>query len=145
MNWGNGIAIFLTVFVLFILGLVYMTTRSTAELQAEDYYKQEIEYQDRIDAFGLGDAYAEGLALTWEQDQMVMRTEDATAQILDGGKVTFTRPNDSRLDRSFTLDFNAGIARFSGEEFTQGVYDILIEASGPDGPIAIEKDIHIKR
>ncbi len=44
MNWGQGIAIFLTVFVLFILGLIYKTTQSTFDLEVEDYYAQEIGY-----------------------------------------------------------------------------------------------------
>jgi len=52
INWGTGIVIAFVLFISFILGLVIiMCTDDTYEydLVAKDYYKDELEYQQRID------------------------------------------------------------------------------------------------
>ncbi len=49
-NWGWGITGVYLVFVIGIMYLVWRTTREQQDLVTEDYYAQEIKYQDRIDA-----------------------------------------------------------------------------------------------
>ena len=127
MNWGNGIAIFLTVFVLFILGLVYMTTRSTFDLEAEDYYAQEISYQDRIDALSAGSEYKGLLHVESAADNVRVLVDPELASVFGQGKIYFYRPNDSSLDRKFDLVIENGVATFSKDEFHRGNYEVRIE------------------
>ena len=50
MNWGNKIAIAYSSFVIFMVILVISCVKQNGIfLVSEDYYKQEIQYQDRID------------------------------------------------------------------------------------------------
>lgn len=49
MNFGKGITIFIILFVSFILTLVFMTFKVDVPLVAEDYYQQELDYQNVID------------------------------------------------------------------------------------------------
>jgi hypothetical protein len=127
MNWGKGIAIFLTIFVLFILGMVYMTTRSTFDLEAEDYYAQEISYQDRIDALALGSDYKEFFHVESATDNVVISLDKELADVMKDGKVSFYRPNDSSLDRSFDLLIENGVSVFSKEGFVRGKYEVRVE------------------
>lgn len=48
MNWGKGIAIFLVLFIGFILTLAIILMQANTDLVGEDYYKKEIAYEDEI-------------------------------------------------------------------------------------------------
>ena len=50
MNWGKGIAIFIVCFMFFLGALVYASFQIKVPLVSEDYYEQEINYQEKINA-----------------------------------------------------------------------------------------------
>lgn len=127
MNWGNGIAIFLTVFVLSMLGLVYLTTRSAVDLEAEDYYAQEILYQDRIDALSAGTKYVNQLIVESQETTIQVRVIGELAEAFEDGRVFFYRPNDAKLDRKFELDVIEGVKNFPKDEFVRGKYEVRVE------------------
>ncbi len=127
MNWGKGIAIFLTIFVLFILGLIYKTTQSTFDLEADDYYAQEISYQDRIDALKAGNDYKDAILVESTADQILVTMIEGQVKTFEKGSITFYRPNDSSLDRNYVLPFDDATLHFSGSEFVKGKYEVRIE------------------
>jgi hypothetical protein len=49
MGWGTRIALFYGSFVALMLFMVYMAFQQDFDLVADDYYEQEIAYQERID------------------------------------------------------------------------------------------------
>lgn len=50
MNWGHGIVLAIIGFVAIIMTMVVISIRMTGiELVTEDYYAEEIKYQDQID------------------------------------------------------------------------------------------------
>ncbi len=50
MNWGIGIAIVYILFVLGMLTLVFKSRSQKIDLVTENYYQQELAYQEEIDA-----------------------------------------------------------------------------------------------
>lgn len=50
MNWGNRIALVITLFVTGILVMVFKAGTFNTDLVATDYYEQELQYQKIIDA-----------------------------------------------------------------------------------------------
>lgn len=50
MNWGNRIALVITLFVTGILIMVFKAGTFNTDLVATDYYEQELQYQKIIDA-----------------------------------------------------------------------------------------------
>ncbi len=50
MNWGNKIALVITLFVSGILFMVFKAGTYNTDLVATDYYEQELQYQKVIDA-----------------------------------------------------------------------------------------------
>lgn len=50
MNWGNKIAVLYIGFIIMIGFLVYKSTLQNTDLVSDDYYKNEIAYQQIIDA-----------------------------------------------------------------------------------------------
>ena len=49
MNWGKGIFIFYSLFVVAILSVVYFAFTQEVNLVSEDYYQQEIAYESQIE------------------------------------------------------------------------------------------------
>ena len=49
MNWGHKITLVFIVFAIAILGMVYVASQQTNELQDENYYEKELVYQTVID------------------------------------------------------------------------------------------------
>ena len=49
MNWGNSIILTFVLFASFVIYLVVQTFRASTDLVAEDYYAQEINYQQKIE------------------------------------------------------------------------------------------------
>lgn len=45
-NWGHGIVLLMIGFVVFIATLVYGTFQERVDLSSEDYYQQEVDYDD---------------------------------------------------------------------------------------------------
>lgn len=50
MNWGNKLITVFIAFAALILTLVYMAANTRFDLVTKDYYKEELRYQDKIDA-----------------------------------------------------------------------------------------------
>lgn len=50
MSWGNKLVVAFVLFAVLIGTLVYKSVHSTFDLVSKDYYKDELRYQDKIDA-----------------------------------------------------------------------------------------------
>ncbi len=131
-NWGTGIVIAFTLFISFILYFVIKTsTDSTYEydLVAEDYYKDELEYQQRIDKL----ANAKKL----KQDIQVERTEEGIQLLFPKdfnpkdikGKVSLYRPSNQKLDREIPLSLSNSSLLIPKIVLVGGRWDIHVEWS----------------
>ncbi len=121
MNWGYKITIFFTGFVIFILFMVYKTTTVKSELVAENYYEQEIEYQDKIDKIKNAksldvsiqtEVTNEGVLVTFPQKEV-------------SGELYFFRASDQRLDYKIPIQTDSsGVQLVQREHLMPGFYTI---------------------
>lgn len=134
MSWGKGIAIALTVFILFIATLVTIIIRQKVDLVSEDYYTQEINYQQEIDGINAGNNELE-LSFLKKNDQLVVEVPEKT----NSKNVTFKfyRANDKRLDKTFELE-NSKMLLIPLKELAKGNYAVRAEYE-IDGKIIIQK------
>ena len=49
MSWGRGISIFIILFIITMLGMVWLSMQQNVEMIDTNYYQKEIEYQNVID------------------------------------------------------------------------------------------------
>lgn len=94
MGWGTRIALFYGSFVVFILFLVYMAVMQDFDLVADNYYEQEIAYQERIDQ--ITNAKGDG------QKVIISRGDEgyelSFSEKAEAVKVHFFRPSDDTKD-----------------------------------------------
>lgn len=100
MNWGKGIIIAMAAFIGFILVLAITLMRHKVDLVNEDYYLQEIHYQDEIDAQELGFELSQAQVQVQPPFLSVHIHDDWNTKQVE---LHLTRPNDQRLDKSYTI------------------------------------------
>ncbi len=124
-NWGTKLALWISIFILFILTLVFMSLNYDVGLVEKDYYPKGLEYQKRINA--IENARQLNADFKVEQDN-----ESVTIQlpniIVDEGNITFFRPSDTSYDRVYKLvTSNSSKITIPKNDFIQGKYILKFE------------------
>jgi hypothetical protein len=121
-NWGTGIILVYSGFVVFMLGMVYMCTRQHFDLVTPDYYEEELAFQQVING-------KENENLLDKSTQVVVGTQSITVTLPmektdAGGTVIFYKPDNSKYD--FSLPLN-GLSELTVpiEKFQTGMYKVI--------------------
>ncbi len=108
MNWGWKIAIAYSLFVVMMLSLVVVANRQKIDLVSQDYYAQEIKYQQRIDARGNSKALAESLQFEWLAAESRLLVNFPGSVQAASGTLHLYRPSDASQDKTFPMTFSGG-------------------------------------
>lgn len=96
MDWGKGIVIVIAVFVMLMAGLVTICVKQDdIHLVTQNYYEEEIKYQDQIDKIINANALDyEVLTYNTQVKRVVMNLPLGSK-----GTLHLFRPSDARLDK----------------------------------------------
>ncbi|AEL28616.1 FixH family protein [Cyclobacterium marinum] len=101
MNWGNGILLLLLVFIGLMVTLVTICVRQDdIHLVTENYYAEEIKYQEHIDRVNNTQAI-EGKVLQYDS---VSKTLQFKLPIGAKGELHLFRPSDARMDKKIQVE-----------------------------------------
>ena len=102
MNWGYRIFFSFVVFMGLIITLVVISMRQDINLVAEDYYKQEIEYQAQIDRLKRTQdlPVQPEIHLVREENKVFISLNQEN---VEQGAVVFYRPSDANRDKLIDL------------------------------------------
>ena len=146
MNWGWKIFILYTGFVLLTLIMVFFTMNQNIFLVADDYYKQEIEYQGQIDKINNARTLAQPLIVNYDsllKILVIIYPKEHVNQGIVGG-IDFFRPSDARLDKYYALaPDSSGRQTFLLQSFNKGRWRIKVQWQSRGVPYYEEKDIDI--
>jgi len=99
-NWGTGIVIAMVLFMVFILQFLYRSfdTKNNHDLVSEDYYKDELYYQQEIDRMNNANQLEQNLTFERVKDGFLF----VFPQDMDASEITgtayFQRPSNKDLD-----------------------------------------------
>ena len=128
-NWGTGIVLAFAAFITFILYFVVLAStdnRANHDLVTEEYYKEELAYQNEIDALTNARDYApqftfvkheNGLAITFPPKMNYKSIE---------GKVSLYRPSNKHLDFDFPISLSSKHLLIPDKRLLDGRWDIKI-------------------
>ena len=131
-NWGTGIAIFYTIFVLFTGFMVYKAFGEDFDLVTEDYYAQEIKFQDKIDSRSRAEALDASLQNIVEGENLkIIFPQQAEALT---GSINCFRPSDETKDFIESFKTETGSHTIPLSKFIKGKYLIKVDwsANGVD-------------
>lgn len=125
-NWGTKIGIAYTVFVLFIIGMVYMAFGEKFDLVTEDYYAKEIAFQEKIDSKNRHAALDTQLKINVEENNLVLYFPHEKGVKING-KINCFRPSDENKD--FVEEVKGSSFKYSIplERFVKGKYTLKVD------------------
>jgi hypothetical protein len=104
MNWGWKIALAYTGFVVMVLAMVVYTMNQDLFLVADDYYKQEIEYQQEIDKMENVAALSDKIRWKKEGTYIFLTFPKEFQNVKTAGNIHFFRPSDANKDKIIDLN-----------------------------------------
>ena len=114
-------------FVLFIATMVSMSISQKVDLVSEDYYEQELQFQDKINLFDRTQALSNQLSWQVQNDKLTL---DFPAQFRGkqtSGKVFFFRPSDAVLDKSMKIQADTlNTKAISIKSLKKGLYKMQV-------------------
>lgn len=102
MNWGKGIVIGMGVFMSFITVLVVILMSQNVDLESEDYYQREINYEQELSAMRNAEQQEKKIKVALSDEYVVVQVPDSVA--FTNVSVYLRRPNNSKDDQFFKLN-----------------------------------------
>ena len=123
MNWGKGIIIAMALFIGFITFLVISLVSHTIDLESEDYYTKEINYEQEITAMENGNKLKSKIEMISQKEFVVVQIPEK--ENLSKIQVIFIRPDNKKLDKSFLVSGTKSYL-IPKTELSKGTYNVEI-------------------
>ncbi len=142
MNWGKGIAIVLICFIGFIGTFVYIAFTKNADLVSEDYYENELSYDQTKMEKSNYIALNSEIKIDKVEEGIVFQFPSEMGE-LKSGSIEFYRPDQKVYDRSFDIELAEGNSQsLDYNNFVEGYYDISVRwEDGNDNAYIFESNI----
>lgn len=106
LSWGTGIVIAMVSFMIFILSFVYKSIAMDEyqhELVSEDYYRDELHYQDEIDKLNNSNLLSQNIKLVNSSEGVLVSFPKDIEQSSIVGSIYFQRLSNEKLDFTETI------------------------------------------
>lgn len=120
MNWGKGITLTFIIFCTGMVAAVVSTFQEDVELVTEEYYQEELDYQQKIDQSGLAQKAG---SMTLIQTQAAIRFTFPEGQT-PTGKIHFYKPDKPALDQ--VIDIQNRVMEVSKTTLSVGKYRVKV-------------------
>ena len=129
INWGVGIVIAMVLFMAFILTFVYksLTPEYTHELVSEDYYKDELHYQEEIDKLNNAAKLKTKISLSNSDEGITIKFPENLDYKLVKGNISFQRYNNSNLDISKEIKLTSEKILIPASQLVTGKWIVKID------------------
>ncbi|AMS27417.1 hypothetical protein AEM51_10695 [Bacteroidetes bacterium UKL13-3] len=142
LNWGHKLFIFTSLFMLFIIIMVYNISTQKVELVDSNYYENGIRYQEEINKYSASKDTKHDIDFSLTKKELLFQTNAANGI---SGEIHFYRPSDSKLD--FTTPFsvnNQGKHLFSTTNLKNGPWRVTYEWKSGDTLMAADKQFVVE-
>lgn len=127
--WPYAIISYFVVFVSCVIAFIAWSVRHNMDLVRQDYYEQEIRYQDQIERLKRTQPLNAEVNVAYElARQRITITLPAAHAAQARGRIHFYRPSDAKLDRDFPLSVGAdGSQTLDARSLHAGHYKVRVE------------------
>lgn len=146
ISWGIKIIIIFAVFAAGVFTMVAVSMMNDTDLVSENYYEQEIKYQDQIDLLNKSSHLNESILFTQEGNDIILDVSGLTGSDdnkYEGG-IFFYRGSDAKKD--FDIKFNPdinGIQKIPAEKLDKGYWKVSLKLRKNNEDFFIEKKIFV--
>jgi hypothetical protein len=142
-HWGHAILVFFIIYVLTLIFVLYKSTTVDHSLVVQDYYNQDIHYQEKYDKVKNVATYSKSIKVDWsagEKKLSVIFQNDNGRK----GVVKLYNPADTQKDISFDLKKESLASyEYAGINLSAGRWKVQVDWEEDGVPFFIEKEIYI--
>lgn len=144
ISWGTGIVLAFAAFIIFILYFVVLAStenKANHDLVTREYYKEELAYQQEIDAEQNALAYAKATTFTKTGEGLVITLPENFNFDNTQGTVSLYRPSNKHLDFDLPVSLSNSHLLIPDKQLLDGRWDIRISWSSNQQNYLIKKSI----
>jgi len=130
INWGTGIFIAMLSFMIFILSFVYKAVALDEyqhELVSEDYYKDELHYQDEIDKMNNANVLTQNISLRNSKEGIHISFPEEINESSIKGIISFQRRSNGKLDFSENIVLSSHEQLIPSDKLVSGKWIVKID------------------
>ncbi|MEO9802169.1 MAG: FixH family protein [Reichenbachiella sp.] len=103
MNWGKSIILAFVLFAALIITMVVISMKHDVNLVAQNYYEEELAYQDQIDRMQNFKDLKDKPMIVKSGNLIVLSFPAELAGQIETGEIHFFRPSDHAIDKKIEL------------------------------------------
>lgn len=132
MNWGWGVTLLYLGFVALIVTLVTGSMRQDFDLVSDDYYQQELEYQDVLDAGKNQSKLSRPAAIHANETLVTIEFPEEFNEQIINGSIHFYSPIEDAWDKKLAINNAQNTFTIARAELQNTTYKIKLnwEADG---------------
>ena len=143
--WPVGLVLFFIVFAGYIAGFVVFASAQKMDLVREDYYDQEIRFQQQIDRVQRSIPVLAKAGIDYDNAAGAINVRLPIAGQGVDGTINFYRPSDANLDADVKLNLDAqGHQTVSVRPLRVGLWKVRVQWKSAGQDYYFEKSIVIK-
>lgn len=124
ITWGKGISIAMIAFMSFILYMVFTLMATNTDLESEDYYQKEIEFETEIKAVNNTNKLNEKVKVSQNEDFLIVQFPNL--ENMDSLSVFLFRPNNEKEDQLLTIE-DSKTLMIPNKKLKIGSYNLKIQ------------------
>ena len=126
MNFGGRIVVLYLSFVALIVTLVVMSYGQKVELVSDDYYSQEMKFQDKIDAINNEKSLVGSIHHSINGNEITLIADSSLLSNDFEGSIHFFRPSDSSKDIQLKMNFVNNTQAIDSKQLIHGAYKLQL-------------------
>jgi hypothetical protein len=142
MNWGKGLAVAMVGFMLFILYMVVTLMSKSTDLESEDYYQKEIDFEQEISAIANMNGLKEKVEVSQNDNYVLVQFPEL--EDIDSIEVILFRPNNEKDDQLFVLKDSKSLL-IPKSKLNIGIYEMDIQFKIKDKKYLKKETIRINK
>ena len=128
-SWPIGLVIVFIIFFMYLIGLIIFAQLNRTDLVTEEYYEQEMAYQDQIERIVRSRDLSQAIELNHDVENMniVLQFPPEISPKSVSGSILFFRPSDAKQDRINSIHLLAdGSQIVSTKTLSSGLWRVKI-------------------
>lgn len=143
-TWGNAIFLVMTAFILLMTSFMIRAASNQEELVAENYYEQEVKYQQQIDKLNNTGSLSDDVLMEIVGTELVITFPAEVKGMALSGELYLQRPSDSRADARIPVHVDAdGRMAVPVDQRLKGAYNALLEWKAGENEYLSRDRIHV--
>ena len=123
-NWGTGIFIFLTLFLLAAAGFIFFASQQSINLVHKDYYEKGVNYTEQMEVDARSVKYKNAFDISNTDKYLVVEIEKSLSLKIDSGSLILFRPSDYKKDIFMPVERKTSKINFRKEDLINGRYTL---------------------